>query len=65
VRDAYASIQQGLGTDYAAQAGIGGLQQTSLAYPGFPGISISGFTSLDVNKFRPLTRREKAGVDIR
>ena len=58
VRDAYASIQQGLGTDYAAQAGIGGLQQTSLAYPGFPGISISGFTSLDVNSFRPLTRRE-------
>lgn len=58
VRDGYSSVQQGIGTNYAQQAGIGGLDQTSLAYPGFTGLSISGMTSLDANSFRPLTRRE-------
>jgi outer membrane receptor protein involved in Fe transport len=50
--------QQGLGTDYAAKAGIGGLQQTAAEYPGFPGLSISGYTGFSANFWIPIRFRE-------
>src|SRR5262249_23544460 len=46
--------QQGLGTNYTVQSGIGGFEVTSGAYPGFPGLNPSGFTGLTGNNFQPL-----------
>ncbi len=50
--------QQGLGTDYNAAAGIGGLAQTGAEFPGFPGLSISGYTGLNANSWVPIRFRE-------
>jgi len=50
--------QQGLGTDYNAKAGIGGLAQTGAEFPGFPGLSISGYTGLNANSWIPIRFRE-------
>jgi outer membrane receptor protein involved in Fe transport len=49
-----ANINQGLGTNYTAQAGIGGFELTSLNFPGFPQLSISGFQGIAGNAFQPL-----------
>ncbi len=48
--------QQGLGIDYIAQSGIGGLQQTSAEFPGFPGLSPTGFAALSASAFQPARR---------
>src|SRR5262249_47515738 len=52
------SSQQGLGTNYTAQAGIGGFELTSKAFPGFPGLFISGYQGIDGNLFTPGQFRE-------
>lgn len=49
-----ANINQGLGTNYTSQAGIGGFELTSLNFPGFPQLSISGFQGIAGNAFQPL-----------
>ncbi|MDQ2900818.1 MAG: carboxypeptidase regulatory-like domain-containing protein [Acidobacteriota bacterium] len=49
-----ANINQGLGTNYTTQAGIGGFELTSLNFPGFPQLSISGFAGINGNAFQPL-----------
>ncbi len=49
-----ANINQGLGTNYTALAGIMGFEQTSLNFPGFPQLSISGYAGLAGNSFQPL-----------
>ena len=51
-------VPQGLGTDYAAKAGIGGLQQTAAEFPGFPQLSISGYTGVNGNAYIPIRFRE-------
>jgi len=57
VRDGYHAVQQGLGTNYADKAGIGGLDQTEAEDPGFPGIEFNNFVGLDWNTFKPKRRR--------
>ena len=49
-----ANLNQGLGTNYTAQAGIGGFELTSLNFPGFPQLSISGYQGIAGNAFQPL-----------
>jgi hypothetical protein len=49
-----ANINQGLGTNYTVQSGIHGFEQTSLNFPGFPQLSISGFQGIAGNAFQPL-----------
>jgi hypothetical protein len=49
-----ANINQGLGTNHTALAGIGGFELTSINFPGFPQLSISGFTGVAGNAFQPL-----------
>ena len=49
-----ANINQGLGTNYTQQAGIGGFELTSQNFPGFPQLSISGFQGIAGNTFQPL-----------
>ncbi len=47
---------QGLGTNYTTQAGITGFEQTSINFPGFPSLSISGYgTLINGNPYSPLT----------
>jgi len=50
--------QQGLGTNYTVQAGIGGFEVTSAAYPGFPALTPTGYTGITNNPFQPLRFRE-------
>lgn len=45
---------QGIGTNYTVQSGIGGFQQTTIDYPGFPNLSISGFRGINGYEFLPL-----------
>jgi hypothetical protein len=52
--------QQGLGTNHATLAGIGGLAQTSAEFPGFPGLSISNFTGFNANNWTPIRFRESS-----
>jgi hypothetical protein len=49
-----ANLNQGLGTNYTLQAGIHGFEQTSLNFPGFPQLSISGFQGIAGSAFQPL-----------
>ncbi len=49
-----ANINQGLGTNHTALAGIGGFELTSLNFPGFPQMSISGYTGIAGNAYQPL-----------
>lgn len=49
-----ANINQGLGTNYTAQSGIRGFEETSLNFPGFPQLSITGFQGIAGNAFQPL-----------
>src|SRR5262249_1512039 len=50
------SSQQGLGSNYNTQAGIGGLEQTGAEFPGFPGLAITGFAGLANTAFQPSRR---------
>ncbi|MEB2364235.1 MAG: TonB-dependent receptor [Bryobacteraceae bacterium] len=58
LRSVSTQTQQGLGTDHAAKAGIGGLQQTAAEFPGFPGLGISGYTGFNANFWVPIRFRE-------
>ncbi|MBI3646900.1 MAG: carboxypeptidase regulatory-like domain-containing protein [Acidobacteriales bacterium] len=49
-----ANLNQGLGTNYTAQAGIRGYEETSLNFPGFPQLSITGFNGVAGNAFQPI-----------
>ena len=49
-----ANLNQGLGTNYTAQAGIGGFAETSQNFPGFPQLSITGYQGIAGNAFQPL-----------
>ncbi len=49
-----ANINQGFGTNYTTQSGIAGFEQTSLNFPGFPQLSVSGFQGISGNTFQPL-----------
>ncbi|MEZ5399467.1 MAG: carboxypeptidase regulatory-like domain-containing protein [Bryobacteraceae bacterium] len=49
-----ANINQGLGTNHTAQSGIRGFEETSLNFPGFPQLSITGFQGIAGNAFQPL-----------
>ncbi len=58
----YTGVPQGLGTNYTQQAGIGGFNQTSAEFPGFPGITLAGYTGLNGNVSRPTRDRENQWV---
>ena len=45
---------QGIGTNYTVQAGIGGFELTSIAYPGPPQLSVNGYSSINGYAFYPL-----------
>ena len=45
--------QQGFGTNYTEQAGIGGFEQTSETVAGFPQLTISGFAGINGNALVP------------
>jgi len=48
------STQQGAGTNYTSEAGIQGLDVLDALYPGFPAVSISGFTAIPNNFWKPI-----------
>lgn len=48
------NFNQGLGTNYTAQSGIRGFEETSLNFPGFPQLSVTGFAGVAGNAFQPL-----------
>ena len=50
-----ATLPQGVGTNYTVQSGILGFDQTSLNFPGFPTVGVSGFTNFtNGNPFVPI-----------
>ncbi|MGH9326612.1 MAG: carboxypeptidase regulatory-like domain-containing protein [Terriglobia bacterium] len=54
-RQAGSAIPQGTGTNYTEEAGIGGYELTSATFPGFPTITMSGYTGIGgSNQFRPI-----------
>ncbi|SPE26797.1 putative Cna B domain protein [Acidobacteriia bacterium SbA2] len=53
-RSYYTGYPQGAGTNYTVKSGIPGFDQTSAVFPGFPGISISGYAGLNGNFWRPI-----------
>ncbi|MEO7144209.1 MAG: carboxypeptidase regulatory-like domain-containing protein [Bryobacteraceae bacterium] len=44
----------GLGTNYTEKAGINGFEQTSLTFPGFPQLSITGLTGINGQTYKPI-----------
>ncbi|HWQ55251.1 MAG TPA: TonB-dependent receptor [Bryobacteraceae bacterium] len=58
VRSRFLRSQQGLGTNYTVQSGIGGFEEHSAEFPGFPGLGISGYLGFDVNAFVPIFFRD-------
>src|SRR5579872_2151095 len=58
VRTRESNSPQGLGTNYTVQAGIGGFAEQSSAFPGFPGLSISGYLGFNGNAFAPINFRD-------
>jgi hypothetical protein len=58
VRARFFQVQQGLGTNYTVQSGIGGFEENSHEFPGFPGLSITGFLSFDISSFVPIKFRD-------
>ena len=62
MRVAYPGSQQGAGTNYTEEAGIGGFEQTSSEFPGFPYLNISGYTGISGNGWRPIRIRENEWV---
>jgi outer membrane receptor protein involved in Fe transport len=61
-RIVYPGTEQGNGINYTVEAGIGGFDQTSAEFPGFPGLNISGYTGISGNAFRPIRIRENQWV---
>ncbi len=49
-----ANLNQGLGTNYTGQSGIGGFEFTSQNFPGFPNLGITGFQGIAGNSYQPL-----------
>ncbi|MBI1786238.1 MAG: TonB-dependent receptor [Acidobacteria bacterium] len=49
-----ANLNQGLGTNHTATAGIRGFEETSQNFPGFPQLSVTGFQGIAGNAFQPL-----------
>lgn len=58
VRTRESNSPQGLGTNYTVQSGIGGFAEQSNAFPGFPGLSISGYLGFNENAFAPIIFRD-------
>lgn len=58
VRTRESNSPQGLGTNYTVQAGIGGFAEQSSVFPGFPGLSISGYLGFNENAFAPIIFRD-------
>jgi hypothetical protein len=58
VRTAFYNYPQGLGTNYTVKAGIGGFVEQSTEFPGFPGLTISGFLGFNANAFSPINFRD-------
>src|ERR1035437_4225124 len=58
VRTRESNSAQGLGTNYTVQSGIGGFTEQSSAFPGFPGLSISGYLGFNENAFVPIIFRD-------
>lgn len=58
VRDAFLRSQQGLGTNYTVQAGIGGFEEQSADFPGFPGLNISSYLGFNFNGWVPINFRD-------
>jgi hypothetical protein len=58
VRTRESNSAQGLGTNYTVQSGIGGFAEQSSAFPGFPGLSISGYLGFNENAFVPIIFRD-------
>jgi hypothetical protein len=58
VRSRFLRSQQGLGTNYTVQSGIGGFEEHSSEFPGFPGLGISGYLGFDVSAFVPISFRD-------
>jgi len=58
VRTRESNSPQGLGTNYTVQSGIGGFAEQSGAFPGFPGLSISGYLGFNENAFAPIIFRD-------
>jgi outer membrane receptor protein involved in Fe transport len=61
-RTVFPGSEQGAGTNYTEEAAIGGFNLTSAEFPGFPGLSISGYTGLNGEAFRPIRIRENQWV---
>jgi len=57
-RTIYSGTQQGAGTNYTEESGIGGFDTTSQLYPGFPNLSINGYQGINGNTSVPITIRE-------
>jgi hypothetical protein len=58
VRTRESNAPQGLGTNYTVQSGIGGFAEQSNTFPGFPGLSISGYLGFSANAFSPIVFRD-------
>jgi hypothetical protein len=58
VRIARLQSPQGLGTNHTVLSGIGGFEDHSRSFPGFPGLTISNYLSFAGNTFRPLNFRD-------
>jgi hypothetical protein len=58
VRTRESNAAQGLGTNYTVESGIGGFAEQSGAFPGFPGLSISGYLGFNENAFVPIVFRD-------
>ncbi|MBV8816737.1 MAG: TonB-dependent receptor, partial [Acidobacteriaceae bacterium] len=58
VRTRENNAAQGLGTNYTVLSGIGGFVDQSGAFPGFPGLTISGYLGFNGNAFVPIIFRD-------
>lgn len=58
VRSRFLRTQQGLGTNYTVQSGIGGFEEHSREFPGFPGLGINNYLSFDPGAFVPISYRD-------
>src|SRR5262249_45250234 len=58
VRTRESNAPQGLGTNYTVNSGIGGFTDQSGAFPGFPGLTISGLLGFNGNAFSPIIFRD-------
>ena len=58
VRTRENNAAQGLGTNYTVQSGISGFVDQSGAFPGFPGLTITGYLGFNGNAFVPIIFRD-------